>query len=225
MNLAEYREQVKAYTDFEGSSHVVDDEGFNAWINRANDLFCVLTACLYSSFPVLTLSTTTQVLDLTKSCSPRVWLATGVVISGSPLLAIDGKPGPCTPHEMLQVGIYGNDKGKPKRWSREGAHSIVLDRVPDQGYGSCYAPGYTMPTHVENDEDDIGLPLEYHPIGAMFTAAMILDPRAAGGQLERVKRIDAKSGEYMAALMEQGKMTVRSVLGGIPIESSQEEAI
>lgn len=227
MNRAEFREQVKAYTEFEGSSHVTDDADFDKWIDRGIDLFSVLTACIYTSFAAFTPSVGSRTYDLLDDtvCTPRVWLATNVVVAGSPLTALDGKPGPCTPQEMLEAGMHAAGQGKPRRWSREGAHSIVFDLSFSQAFSPCYVTGYAMPDHLTDEGEQVGVPLEYHPIAAMFCAGVILDPRAAGGQLARVERIDKKAGEYMSVLMEQGKMAVRSVLGGIPIESSQEEAL
>lgn len=229
MTRSAFRTLVKGYAEFVGSPLYTTDADVDDLINRGCAHFSVLTACLYTPVAVLTTTASGQIYNLnsTAVCSPRIWLPLNVVIGNTVLKTLDNKIGPCTHEELAAIGSYGQSNGTPTRWCRVAPHSIRFDKPASGALSNSYVEGYRKSADITtgggNDSTEIDLPEEYHWVAAAFVASMNLDMRASGGQLERVKAIDAKAATYMEALMAQGQMVMMSVLGFNPMKTDQSE--
>lgn len=231
MTRAKFRDRVKGYTEFMGAVQANTDDLLDEIINRSNDQFSIVTACLYSSASVLTIAAGTKLynLDNVAICADRIWLAVNVTINGKPLKSFENKMGPCTVMEAAAAGFQiVIIPTPPNRWAREIPHSILFNGSFD-GTETVKVHGYRKPLAINPgqafDHNEIDLPDEYLYTAAAFAATTAMEVRSAGSQMERLEKIDARAASAMRALMAQGQMIMRSVLGYVPISTEQGEAL
>lgn len=126
----------------------------------------------------------------------RVVLPVNVAVVNTVLTDFLGNVGPISSKEWHNLSTaYGASNAVPTRWTFEPPSTIRFDVPCSAVHANTYVSGFVIPHPLINTTDEVALPDECERELAMFVAARMMDPRAAGSSMEKAQWLDKVSFE------------------------------
>lgn len=199
MTRSEFRDRVNAYMATEAQPYETSDSDINAQINELLPTYSGIARCLFSNKTTLTLVAGTAVYDLRgPEFGNAMEHVLDVFVDGSALGDMEGYHRSMgyqdAADHLREFGTASDDQ--PRYWLQVPPHSIQLFPAPDSVYSDTFVTGFYRHPAMTDDADELVIPDELLYPAAMYVAAHILDPRAAGASLEKKNRLMAESVFY-----------------------------
>lgn len=191
MTRAEFESLMLEYTKTEAQPFVNSGAGLHTLVSDAIREFCAYSYCLFDDNVALTVPSA-RVIDLRGVLlASEVICPVSVALGGTQLRNFEDRIGPCTLQEV--TSNRSETAGVASRWAFKLPNHIVFERSLSGVTGSSWVAGFTMHPVLEDDGDVVALPDDWLRPAIVWAASRLIDPRAGGTSLDKMRSLDERA--------------------------------